>query len=485
MAENSTVPPALRRPNSTDSNQRMAQIFKNYEGPKFSLLNNSLETTKQVAIADLNKETRFYFCYELDGKFYYVDYNSALKLSLDKKVLNLAKSQHNGAIFAYNGNLYTKAGYLLVAEKQITRVGNNFYYPDANAKKLNVSELKQEDTENFFKNNKGDLYEKRGDLYFDYIDNNKVYNAQGELLRPIQNQSMAIYYPFGKPTGVNSRYTSGGGDVNPQETSQAFYVRMKDTFWDETKTLEEVKVSLNINSFDGRLSNRVDIILKRQADGTFISDPLAFSYYQAEPGDRLTLSYSTIAGETVTVPVGEVAVEKVIELDLFIPIDKNTSYSLAKAQEQIDYAKQKLGVHGIQLKVNIFAADKPDMDISRSGLSRAGVPVRLTEKFPQSKGIKMMMTPGQDNQGLVFLRDNSSDLKSLNSFFVAPDGHPQRPLTDDYTLKALVKITTGLDVNMYDTKNEFVLTSDVVKAMKASSFAKSPTEITQQPALTP
>lgn len=454
--------------------QYLEQVLERGRQPKFTLLDREYNHVDELQIGGrfaFDGSQRHDALYIFGNKLYYIDYDASQMQPRDR--IPLAERRYDGKMYEHpNGTAYDRNSHRLVPQDQITKVGNNLYYPDFNKPKLDFSKKKTANNQ-FFEIN-GTVYEKKGSLFINVRQPEKIYTEEGIPVRQLNNHRAEMHYPI-KQEDINQlakKYgdkplTSDPNELKIDTSSRAFYVQITDPSLNNPGSqAKAITVDLNITSPETGATEKHRITLQLEENNpnvppaTYRSELLLLTNYghrngkqlAAEPGSEISITYvsptpstrvengvTVSEAKTITAPVGKVPVEKVLEMDLFIVVDddidnKNAIQENAlkekQALAQIEYAKKEWALAGVEIKVNgPFYMDKsrvyskgtesfadPEI-IAAMANEQYSAPKDATGK---STHLKMIVGAGLD--GLAY---NSADATRLavaaNTLFIDSD----------------------------------------------------------------
>ncbi|MEZ5404753.1 MAG: hypothetical protein R3F23_00875 [Verrucomicrobiia bacterium] len=378
----------------------------------------------------------------VDGQYkeaYFVNYDPEQRIMPDEIRRRIALEQmkyvdkEKGFTTDEKGNYYDKQGYLIVAQKNIIKIGEQFYYINPKEQKLSPKKVETDFTTGLVTAD-GKSYEAKGDYIYDFWDKNKVYNQDGQPLHSFKNPFIHEHFPIKK--WINTKgltYISFPPDLSMEVTQseRVFYIQFTEGNWsDQVKTCKRL-----LTSYDPVTHEPMDVVaieFHRVEDGkkpaTFRSMPLVFNalkdtttsrivsdQIKAFPGSELQIAHPTISGNTERVSMGKVYSRGVIEIDIVIYKDGNEKANLEVAKAQMAVLKEDLAAAGIEVKVVTKLIDKTgDLEFANPET----LAIHARKQFSNSKGITMIMGGG-NHEKYFTTKGNDFSRNAGNGFFVS------------------------------------------------------------------
>ncbi|MBX7158361.1 MAG: hypothetical protein K1X66_08260 [Verrucomicrobiae bacterium] len=378
----------------------------------------------------------------VDGQYkdaYFVNYDPEQRIMPDEIRRRIALGQmkyvieEKGFTKDEKGNYYDKQGYLIVAQKDIIKIGEQFYYINPKDKKLNPKKVETDSTTGLITAD-GEIYEAKGDYIYDFWDRNKVYNQDGQPLHPLKNPFIHEHFPIKKwGSAKELTYISFPSDLSMEVTQseRAFYIQFTEENWPDN-----VKIRKHfLTSYDPVTHEPMDVVeieFRRVEDGknpaTFRSEPLIFNalkdttanrvvsdQIKAFPGSELQITYPTISGSMERVSMGKVSSRGVVEIDIVIYKDGNEKANLEAAKAQIAVLKEDSAAAGIEVRVVTKLIDKTgDLEFANPET----LAIHARKQFSNPKGITMIMGAG-NHEKYFTTKGNDFPKNAGNGFFVS------------------------------------------------------------------
>ncbi|MEZ5404717.1 MAG: hypothetical protein R3F23_00685 [Verrucomicrobiia bacterium] len=418
----------------------------------------SQQTIKQIFFANYDEATR------LSPEFL----KEQAKLGLEGAM------QYDDGRFEYGTRFYDSRGYLLVEKGNITKIGDQFYFNQGEGEAIDFA--KKEPympgiAPNLYK--VGDkIFQQEGELYYTYPNKDEIYTEinrykgsirkqeltiegkitdfeslknikivqknkvvevkkmEGYRVFPIKNQAVEELYPFTNLDKVGWDRNQEPNPINPSDSERAFRLQMK---FPELAATNQKRFEVTLTSTDPVTHEPLDkikVVLRLDKNakepGVYVSEPLALSSHRdnklngavndqlvALAGSQLVVSYNSIEGKEVQIPIGGPKAEATQEINLVVFKDGNEEASLKLAQDQLfNDVASRLAPMGIAVKVNVHFVEKP------TGLNNAS-PEKLAAiaKGYASSPNAITMIMGGGNHGTVYHSvDPQKNVR--NSFFV-------------------------------------------------------------------
>jgi hypothetical protein len=435
------------------------QVLAEFDASPVQLLNREGEPLDHLKVTNPDFEPgagRYIYTFSKSNygssqaikQIFFVHYDESTRVSPEflheqiKLGLSSVTKMKNG-FFEYGINFYDNRGYLLVEKGNIAKIDGQLYFYKAESAQIDFSKKEPympDIASNLYKVD-DKIFQKEGELYYAYPNKDAIYvertlnigsfkKKEGFRVVPLNNKAVEELYPFTNLDKVGWDRAYEPNPINPSDSEKAFRLQMK---FPELAAINQKNYQVTLTSYDPITHQPLDeikVVLRldknAKESGVYISEPLALSSYRdnklngavndqlvAFAGSQLMVSYNSIGGETVKIPMGSTQVEKVQEINLVIFKDGNEEASLKLAQDQLsnDLAAE-LAPMGIGVKVNIHLVEKP-VELDNTSPERVAAIAKQHASSPNA--ITMIM--GAGNHGTVY-NSVAPQKDARNSFFV-------------------------------------------------------------------